>query len=302
MARTKRSRDSSRNFRGSGDLIEPADPDVRDTLGSGFVIPVGGAEEKVGDIMILRRFVALCGGPSARIAIIPTASELSDTGQKYATLFSTLGAAGTVVLPITDRSHAMDPSHVEPLEEVDGIFLTGGNQLRLSTLIGGTDVARAIRRLNAGGVHVAGTSAGAAFLCEHMIAFGREGASPRAKIVTLAPGLGLTNRVIIDQHFRQRDRLGRLLTAIGYNPFAIGIGLDENTSAFIGPDNTLEVVGGGSLTVVDPSEITFSSMARVRKNDPVCLIGLRLHILDHGSTYNLHTREAAPAPAIALRV
>jgi cyanophycinase len=275
---------------------------VRDTLGSGFVIPVGGAEEKVGDIMILRRFVALCGGPSARIAIIPTASELSDTGQKYATLFETLGAAATVILPITDRSHAMDASHVGPLEEVDGIFLTGGNQLRLSTLIGGTDVARAIRRRNAAGVHVAGTSAGAAFLCEHMIAFGREGASPRAKIVTLAPGLGLTNRVIIDQHFRQRDRLGRLLTAISYNPFAIGIGLDENTAAFIAPDNTLEVVGGGCLTVVDPSELSFSSMARVRKNDPICLIGLRLHILDHGSTYNLHTREAAPAPALALRV
>jgi cyanophycinase len=252
--------------------------------------------------MILRRFVALCGGPSARIAIIPTASELTDTGQKYATLFGTLGAAETVVLPITDRSHAMDPNHVDPLEQVDGIFLTGGNQLRLSTLIGGTDVARAIRRRNAAGVHVAGTSAGAAFLCEHMIAFGREGASPRAKIVTLAPGLGLTNRVIIDQHFRQRDRLGRLLTAISYNPFAIGIGLDENTAAFIAPDNTLEVVGGGCLTVVDPSEIRFSSMARVRKNDPICLIGLRLHILDHGSTYNLHTREAAPAPALALRV
>jgi cyanophycinase len=302
MARTKRSSGSSRNFRGSGDLIEPADPDVRDVLGSGFVIPVGGAEEKVGDIMILRRFVALCGGPSARIAIIPTASELTDTGDRYAALFTSLGAAATVVLPITDRTHAMDPSHVGPLDEVDGIFLTGGNQLRLSTLIGGTDVARAIRRRNAAGVHVAGTSAGAAFLCEHMIAFGREGASPRAKIVTLAPGLGLTNRVIIDQHFRQRDRLGRLLTAIGYNPFAIGIGLDENTAAFIGPDNNIEVVGGGSLTVVDPSEITFSSMARVRKNDPVCLIGLRLHILDHGSTYNLHTREAAPAPAIALRV
>ena len=132
-----------------------------------------------------------------------------------------------------------------------------------------------------------------------MIAFGKEGASPRAKIVTLAPGLGLTNRIIIDQHFRQRDRLGRLLTALAYNPFAIGIGLDENTAAFIGPDETLEVVGGGALTIVDPSELEFSSMARVRKNDPVCLIGLRLHILDHGSTFNLHTRVAAAAPEIA---
>ncbi len=274
----------------------------RENLGLGHVIPVGGAEEKVGDTLILRRFVTLCGGEAARIAIIPTASELDDTGAKYAALFKSLGAAGTVVLPITSREHAEDPSHVRPLDDVTGIFLTGGNQLRLSTLIGGTDVARAIRRRNAAGVHVAGTSAGAAFLCEHMIAFGREGASPRARIVTLAPGLGLTNRVIIDQHFRQRDRLGRLLTAISYNPFAIGIGLDENTAAFIAPDHSLEVVGTGAITVVDPSELQFSSMARVRKNDPVCLIGLRLHILDNGSTFNLHTREAAAAPAIALRV
>jgi cyanophycinase len=275
---------------------------ARETLGLGHVIPVGGAEEKVGDTMILRRFVALCGGEAARIAIIPTASERDDTGAKYSAVFTALGAAETIVLPITERPHAEDPNHVTALDRATGIFLTGGNQLRLSTLIGGTDVARAIRRRNSEGVHVAGTSAGAAFLCEHMIAFGKEGASPRARIVTLAPGLGLTNRVIIDQHFRQRDRLGRLLTAISYNPFAIGIGLDENTAAFIAPDHSLEVVGSGALTVVDPSELQFSSMARVRKNDPVCLIGLRLHILDHGSTFNLHTREAAAAPAIALRV
>ena len=274
----------------------------RETLGLGYVIPVGGAEEKVGDTAILRRFVSMCGGDTARIAIIPTASERDDTGDKYAALFTALGAAETIVLPITERAHAEDPNHVRPLDQATGIFLTGGNQLRLSTLIGGTDVARAIRRRNAEGVHVAGTSAGAAFLCEHMIALGKEGASPRARIVTLAPGLGLTNRVIIDQHFRQRDRLGRLLTAISYNPFAIGIGLDENTAAFIAPDHSLEVVGSGAITVVDPSELQFSSMARVRKNDPVCLIGLRLHILDNGSTFNLHTREAAAAPAIALRV
>jgi len=188
------------------------------------------------------------------------------------------------------------------LDEVEGVFLTGGNQLRLSTMIGGTEVAKALRRRNREGLHVAGTSAGAAFLCEHMIAFGREGASPRARIVTLAAGLGLTNRVILDQHFRQRDRLGRLLTALAYNPFAIGIGLDENTAGFIAPDETLEVVGSGALTIVDPSGLEFSSMAKVRKNDPVCLIGLRLHILNDGSKFNLHTRVATAPPGIAQRV
>ncbi|HEX7337820.1 MAG TPA: cyanophycinase [Gemmatimonadales bacterium] len=267
----------------------------------GFIVPVGGAEEKMGDVAILRRFAGLCGR-GGRVAIIPTASSLEDTGQRYEDLFHTLGVKEARSIPIASRADCERREWLDLLDQVDGLFLTGGNQLRLSTMIGGTEVAKAIRRRNAEGMHVAGTSAGAAFLSEHMIAFGKEGASPRAKIVTLAPGLGLTNRIIIDQHFRQRDRLGRLLTALAYNPFAIGIGLDENTAAFIGPDETLEVVGSGALTIVDPSGIEFSSMARVRKNDAVCLIGLKLHILDHGSTFNLHSRIAAAAPVLANRV
>ena len=268
----------------------------------GFIVPVGGAEEKLGDVAILRRFAALCGGSKGRIAIIPTASELAETGGRYEELFHSLGIKVARSLPIASRADCESREWLDVLDEVDGAFLTGGNQLRLSTMIGGTQVAKALRRRNREGMHVAGTSAGAAFLCEHMIAFGREGASPRARIVTLAAGLGLTNRVIIDQHFRQRDRLGRLLTALAYNPFAIGIGLDENTAGFIGPDDSLEVVGSGALTIVDPSELEFSSMAKVRKNDPVCLIGLRLHILNDGSTFNLHTRVATAPPGIAKRV
>ena len=267
----------------------------------GYIVPVGGAEEKIGDVAILRRFASLCGGPQCRIAIIPTASELAETGARYEELFHSLGIKVARSLPIGSRADCERKEWLDVLDEVEGIFLTGGNQLRLSTMIGGTEVAKALRRRNREGLHVAGTSAGAAFLCEHMIAFGREGASPRARIVTLAAGLGLTNRVVLDQHFRQRDRLGRLLTALAYNPFAIGIGLDENTAGFIAPDETLEVVGSGALTIVDPSGLEFSSMARVRKNDPVCLIGLRLHILNDGSTFNLHSRVAAPPPGIAQR-
>ena len=275
---------------------------VAEGSGRGYIVPVGGAEEKIGDAAILRRFLEICGGPSARIAIIPTASELEDTGDRYATLFESMGAAEGLVIPILTRADSEHPEWLDVLGRVDGVFLTGGNQLRLSTLIGGTEVAKALRRRNAAGLHVAGTSAGASFLSEHMIAYGKEGGSPRAKAVALAPGLGLHREVIIDQHFRQRDRLGRLLTAISYNPFALGIGLDENTAAFIGPDDVLEVVGSGAITVVDPRDLEFSSMARVRKNDPVCLIGLRLHILDHGATFDLDTRRAAAAPQIASRV
>ena len=262
----------------------------------GFIIPVGGAEEKLDRPAILKRFLKLSGGNKARIAIIPTASLAADTGERYEAIFDELGAHKAESLAFEERGDGDNEGLLERLEHATGIFLTGGNQLRLATHLGGTPVAKAIRRLNAAGVPVAGTSAGAAFLSEHMIAFGDEGSSPRSGIVTLTPGLGLTNRVIIDQHFRQRDRLGRLLTALAYNPFAVGMGLDEDTAAFIGPDDTMEVVGAGAVTIVDPSEVDYSSMDQAEKGDPVCLIGIRLHILTRGAGYDLHTRTArAPA-------
>ena len=259
----------------------------------GWIVPVGGAEDKEGQAGILRRFLEISGGKKARIAIVPTASSLADTGRRYERLFSSLGADEAVSLPWSERSETDRPDWLKALEASTGIFLTGGNQLRLSTLLGGTGVARTLRALNASGVSIAGTSAGAAFLCEHMIAFGDEGASPQAGSVTLAPGLGLTNRVIIDMHFRQRDRLGRLITALAYNPFAVGIGLDEDTAAFIGPDETIEVEGSGGVTVVDASDVSFSSMSNVSEGQPVCMLGLKLHILVAGATFNLHTRLAS---------
>jgi cyanophycinase len=258
----------------------------------GWIVPIGGAEEKENSPQILRRFVELAGGDAADIVVIPTASLSPSTGTRYERLFAELGAHRVISLDFDTRRDAEEPGRLERLRVASGIFFTGGNQLRLSTLIGGTSVARAIRQSNAAGVTVAGTSAGAAFISEHMIAFGDEGSTPVAGSVRLAPGLGLTNRFIIDQHFRQRDRLGRLLTALAYNPFAVGIGLDEDTAAFIAPDNTIDVEGSGGITVVDAAEVRFSSMDRVKEGRPVCLLGVKLHILTHGATFNLHTREA----------
>jgi cyanophycinase len=262
----------------------------------GYIIPIGGAEEKIQDQAILQEFVDLCGGAHARIAVIPTASELEDIGDQYEEVFLELGAHRVRTFPFRDREDCSREDLLEKLRDATGVFLTGGNQLRLSTTIGGTPAARMLRRLNAKGVPVAGTSAGAAFLSEHMIAFGEEGPSPRADLVTLAPGLGLTNQVIIDQHFRQRGRLGRLLSALAYNPFAIGLGLDEDTAAFIGPDDVIEVHGSDALTIVDPSEVEYTSMDSSHHHDPVCILGVRLHLLINGASYNLQTRTAmAPA-------
>jgi cyanophycinase len=267
----------------------------------GWIIPIGGAEEKEGDPRILQRFVDLCGGSNANIAVIPTASRLADTGLRYQKIFRELGAAEAVAVDFESRSDCDDPRRLAQIKRATGIFLTGGNQLRITTLLGGTDVARLIRAQNAAGVHIAGTSAGAGVLSEHMIAFGDEGSSPMAGSVRLAPGLGLTNRFIIDQHFRQRDRLGRLVTALAYNPFAIGIGLDEDTAAFIAPDNTLEVEGSGGVTVVDAAGLQFSSMDAVEEGQPVCLLGLTVHILVAGATFNLHTRKAQANSLLAKK-
>ena len=262
----------------------------------GFIVPIGGAEEKASNAAILRRFAKVCGGRRARLVIIPTASRERHTGRHYEELFSDMRVEEVRLLPIDRRTDCDDHEVLEAIGTATGIFLTGGNQLRLSTTLGGTPAARLIRRRNAAGMHVAGTSAGAAFLCEHMIAAGDEGPTPRSDMVTLAPGLGLTNRVIIDQHFRQRDRLGRLLSALAFNPFAIGLGLDENTAAFYGPDDRIEVVGSGAITVVDPSQLEYSSMDSVPEGKPVSLIGLRLHVLTEGNAYDVATRQAWAGP------
>ena len=259
----------------------------------GWIIPIGGAENKENDRHILERFVRCSGGRDADLVVIPTASRLHETGPRYEKLFREIGVARVDVMDFDTRRDCQEPGRLDRLEQASGIFFTGGNQLRLTTLLGGTPVAKLVRNRNANGVTVGGTSAGASILSEHMIAFGDEGSSVISGSVRLAPGLGLTNRFIIDQHFRQRDRLGRLLTALAYNPFAIGIGLDEDTAAFIAPDETVEVEGSGGVTIVDAADVTYSSMDSVTEGQPVCMLGLRLHVLVAGATFNLHTRVAS---------
>jgi cyanophycinase len=258
----------------------------------GYVIPIGGAEEKIDNPEILAKFVELAGGKDAYICIIPTASQLEDTGERYETLFSGLGAGKTVSLPITERSDAQKQEYVDCLEKCTAVFITGGNQLRLSTILGGTPIAKAIRKMNAKGVHVAGTSAGAAIVSQHMITGGSTGIVPTEDGVNLAPGMGLINTVVIDQHFNQRNRLSRLLSAVSYNPFLVGIGLDEDTAAFIDGNNEFTVVGSGAITVVDPSDIEYSSMAEARSGDALTLLNLKVHILAAGSRYNINNRQA----------
>lgn len=271
----------------------PARPRVEGTR-RGYIVPIGG---KLSSPDILGKFLELAGGAQSRVAIIPTASSEPDMGVYWEREFKRLGAGHAKALPFERRSDCDDADWLAWLAAADAIFLTGGNQLKLTTILGGTPVAKMIRSRNAEGVHVAGTSAGAAFLSEHMIAYGDEGSTPRAGMVTMCAGVGLTNRFIVDQHFRQRDRLGRLLTALSYNPFAIGLGVDEDTAAFIDPDETIEVVGSGAVTVVDCADVEFTSMAEAKPGDAITLVGVRTHVLGRGARFNLHTRRVDPVIA-----
>lgn len=260
----------------------------------GFIIPIGGGEDRVKERHIHRRFVDLSGGKDADIVVIPTASELETTGADYNRIFRDLGADAVEFLPIARRADCDNPRYLDMLDRATGIFITGGNQLRLSTILGGTGIAQKIRRRNAAGATVAGTSAGASIMSEHMIAGGDSNSAPAHGAVSLAPGLGLTNAVIIDQHFTERNRLGRLLTASSYNPFLIGLGIDEDTAAFIGPDGVFEVVGSGTVTVVDASDLTHSSMWDAARGQALTLLGLKVHILGEGCRYDLAGRHAYP--------
>jgi cyanophycinase len=267
----------------------------------GRLIAIGGAEDKTRERVILRCFLESAGGAAADLVVLATASEVPETGARYAALFGDLLARSVEVLRISNREDALsaDREALEHLERASGLFLTGGSQLRLSSALGGTALAAAIRRRHAEGMVVAGTSAGASLLSEHMIALGDSGGTPRRRLVHLAKGLGLAPDLIVDQHFRRRDRLGRLLTALSYNPGPLGLGVDEDTAAVIDPDGTMRVLGAGGVTVVDASQMRFTNSHAVSRGQPLAMLGLRVDLLTSGCRYDLNRRVGLPPEAAA---
>jgi cyanophycinase len=267
----------------------------------GMLIAIGGAEDKTRERVILRYFVEVAGGADANIVVLATASEVPETGDRYADLFLALRAENVEVLKIETREDAVEagPEAHDLLEYATALFITGGSQLKLSSALGGTEIADAIRRRHAAGMVVAGTSAGAALLSEHMIALGESGSTPRRRLVHLAKGLGLAPHLIIDQHFRRRDRLGRLLTALSYNPEPLGIGIDEDTAAIISGDGELSVLGAGAVMVVDASRLRYTDSHAIHRGQPVAMMGLNLDFLTTGCRYDLNRRQGlAPPPMV----
>jgi cyanophycinase len=253
------------------------------SLDKGYLIAIGGAEDKSTQCRILTHFVELCGGSKARIAVIPAASGYPvEMEWRYCEVFTRLGAGMTDCLHICDRQLAEDAELIARLKQATGIFLTGGDQLKLMSLIGGTRLAATIQTCFARGVHVAGTSAGASALSRQMIAFGRSGEFPSQRMVQLALGLGFAERLIIDQHFSQRNRLGRLLTAVALNPGMIGVGIDEDTALVTAPNGAYEVIGSGKVTFVDGRHLTYTDIYAAKRHDPVTVAGVDIQAFAAG--------------------
>lgn len=264
----------------------------REIIG-GHLLVIGGAEDKYNERRILKKFLELAGGDKAEVLIVPVASDYPEfAADVYTQAFRNLGVTNPRVLRATSRQDVFHADANGLLDGVTGVFITGGDQMRLVSLLGGTEFSAKLRHLaRETDIVIAGTSAGAAGMSSSMIVRGESISHPRKDSVRLSPGLGFLKNIIIDQHFTERGRISRLITAVSYNPYNLGIGIDENTAIILDSEGVLEVFGQGSVTIVDGSDITYNEIAEVAEHDSFSVCGVKLHILRDGLVYQYLERH-----------
>lgn len=256
----------------------------------GALMLIGGAEDKFEAKYLLNEFFKASGGQRSRICILPSASEEQDSGTIYHQVFTDFGAPYVQILPLFSRDDADLPDVAQELSNATGIFMTGGDQNKIVNILHGTAALRAIQRAYAKGATIGGTSAGASAMSDPMIGGGLVGSLARSGMVKLHQGLGLTTSLIIDQHFHQRNRLGRLMTAVMSYPEMLGVGVDEDTAALVTHDGRLTVMGRGTVTIVDPRLMHSPNLAIAPDKSPIPFSNLVLHTLVHGGKFDLNKR------------
>ncbi len=251
---------------------------------------IGGAEDKLGRSVVLKRFVRLAGGRSSHIVIIPTASSFVDeVAETYTRVFTRLRAGSDIeVVHAPSRAAAHDPVLVERLERATGVFMSGGSQLKLSQFLVGTPVGDAIHAAYGRGAIIAGTSAGASIMSRFMISLGDEGLTPRQRASQLTAGLGLLENVIVDQHFDQRGRYGRLMSLVANSPNLLGMGIDENTAVEIRDERVMTIIGTGGVFVID-ARAAVTDAPDARRGAPMLVSGAVVHSLPTGATFDLRS-------------
>src|SRR5687768_15732591 len=255
----------------------------REIIG-GHLLVIGGAEDKYNERRILKKFLSLAGDDKAEVLIVPVASDFPEfAADVYTQAFRNLGVDNPRVLRATSRQDIVHADVDKLLDGVTGVFITGGDQMRLVSLLGGTEFAERLRQLvRDTNIVLAGTSAGAAGMSTSMIVRGEATSHPHKSAVRLSPGLGFLKNIIIDQHFTERGRISRLITAVSYNPYNLGIGIDENTAIILNSQGVMEVFGAGSATIVDGSKITYNEIAEVADHESFSVCGVQLHVLCDG--------------------
>lgn len=263
------------------------------------LMAMGGALKRNKPV-VLREFVRRAGAEDARIVILPQASALEDTGQYYGEFFRELGAGQATAVEFRYRNDADLVENLALLKTASAVFIAGGNQMRLTALISGTKFEAELHQAYLRGALVGGTSAGAAILSRVMIAYGKGGPTPREGIAQFLQGFGFTEKIVFDQHFRQRDRFGRLAYAVAASPGLLGVGVDEDTAAILVDDDEITVAGSGSVTILDGSQIIETDVAEMEKKAPIAVSGLNLHILTAGCVYQVSTRRVSVPPKVLL--
>jgi len=257
-----------------------------------YLIIIGGGEDKNAHMEILEEVVRLSGGKNANIAIITTATNYPlEVGEEYKKIFYDIGANFVDTINIESRKEANNKQTIRNLEDSDCLFFTGGDQLRISSILGGTEFHRFIQQRIKKDLIIAGTSAGASMMSEVMVVAGDDEDAPRKSTVKLAPGMGFIKGVIIDQHFNQRGRIGRLLGAVAQNPYTLGIGIDEDTAILLNENDDIEVIGSGVITIVDGKDIGYTNISEQNQDEPLAITGVRVHILPTGYKYGLSNRK-----------
>ncbi len=262
----------------------------------GQLVIIGGAEDKEGDCKILREFVRQAGGVNARIVVMTVATELPrEVGDDYIRVFERLGVEDVRIVDTVSREDASSPSFLEAIQKATGVFFTGGDQARITSILKDTEIDKLLHKRYSEGIVVGGTSAGASMMSSTMIVEGDAETNPRLEIVETDSGMSFLPGAVIDQHFAQRGRLGRLLVAVAKQPLLLGLGIDENTAVVVN-GNEMTVVGEGAVTVIDLQDITYTNVQEILKDEGLALCGVKLHILPDGYRFDLKSRKPIMEP------
>lgn len=258
----------------------------------GRLLIIGGDEDKEDEKLILRT-VADDVGESGKLVVATIASQKpQELWNDYERVFRGLGVRHVHKLEIEKREEAKTEQKLRILEDADAVFFTGGDQLKITSQIGDTPIFDRLHEIHRSGGLIAGTSAGASVVCETMMVGGDANGSNRLGVgLRMAPGFGLFKGAIVDQHFAERGRFGRLIGAVAQNPRILGIGIDENTSILVKGQRFFTVIGDGAVYVIDGSTVSYSNIAEERVEETLSIYDLKIHVLTQGDTFDLSSRR-----------